>query len=114
MMMLWLHLFGTDQEILAETDKSIYLWDGEPLIFAMRKFGRMCVVLYTFLGGYGLAKVYHSMGLSGSADKQNSAANTFFSHHNKTMPENHTGHTSLGVWGGGLLVLSQEELRVLT
>lgn len=58
MMMLWLHLFGTDQEILAETDKSIYLWDGEPLIFAMRKFGRMCVVLYTFLGGYGLAKVY--------------------------------------------------------
>lgn len=58
MLMLWLHLFGTDQEILAETDKSIYLWDGEPLIFAMRKFGRMCVVLYTFLGGYGLAKVY--------------------------------------------------------
>lgn len=51
-----------------------------------------------------------SMSLSGSADKQNSAANTFSSHHNKTMPENHTVHTSSGVWGGGLLVLSQEEL----
>ena len=58
MMMLWLHLFGTNDEILAETTKSIYLNDGEPLIFAMRKFGRMCVVFYTFLGGYGLAKVY--------------------------------------------------------
>ena len=58
MMMLWLHLFGTNEEILAETSKSIYLHDGEPLIFALRKVGRMCVVFYTFLGGYGLAKVY--------------------------------------------------------
>lgn len=58
MMMLWLHLFGTDQAILENSEKYIYLWNGEPLIFAMRKFGRMCVVFYTFLGGYGLAKVY--------------------------------------------------------
>jgi hypothetical protein len=34
-----------------------------------------------------------SMGLSGSADKQNSAADTFSSHHNKTVPEI-TVHTS--------------------
>ena len=58
MMMLWLHLFGTDEAILSETTKTIYINDGEPLIYAMRKFGRMCVVFYTFLGGYGLAKVY--------------------------------------------------------
>lgn len=58
MMMLWLHLFGTDEAILSETAKTIYINDGEPLIYAMRKFGRMCVVFYTFLGGYGLAKVY--------------------------------------------------------
>ena len=58
MMMLWLHLFGTDEGILSETAKTIYINDSEPLIYAMRKFGRMCVVFYTFLGGYGLAKVY--------------------------------------------------------
>lgn len=32
------------------------------------------------------APVGASMGLSGFADKQNSAANTFSSHHNKTVP----------------------------
>ncbi|MBQ5645172.1 MAG: acyltransferase family protein [Bacteroidaceae bacterium] len=58
MMMLWLHLFGTDKAILAETTKILYINDSEPFIYAMRKFGRMCVVFYTFLGGYGLAKVY--------------------------------------------------------
>ena len=58
MMMLWLHLFGTDEAILSETAKVIYINESEPLIYAMRKFGRMCVVFYTFLGGYGLAKVY--------------------------------------------------------
>ena len=58
MMMLWLHLFGTDKAILTETTKILYINDSEPLIYAMRKFGRMCVVLYTLLGGYGLAKVY--------------------------------------------------------
>ena len=60
MMMLWLHLFGTDKAILAETTKILYINDSEPFIYAMRKFGRMCVVFYTFLGGYGLAKVYQS------------------------------------------------------
>lgn len=39
-----------------------------------------------------------SMGLSGSADKQNSAANTFSSHHNKTMPEI---TQSIPRWGEG-------------
>lgn len=58
MMMLWLHLFGTDKAILAETTKILYINDSEPFIYAMRKFGRMCVVLYTLLGGYGLAKVH--------------------------------------------------------
>ena len=56
MMMLWLHLFGTDEAILSETAKTIYINDSEPLIYAMRKFGRMCVVFYTFLGGTGLQK----------------------------------------------------------
>ena len=55
-----------------------------------------------------------SMGLSGSADKQNSAANTSSSHHNKTMPEITQPIPHRGVGGGGLLVLSQEELQVLT
>ncbi len=58
MMMVWLHLFGTNQEILDGCEKFIYLWNGDPLIYAMRKFARMCVVFYTFLGGYGLYKVY--------------------------------------------------------
>lgn len=58
MMMLWLHLFGTNIEILEECEKSIFLYDGTPIIYAMRKFGRMCVVLYTFLGGYGMYKVF--------------------------------------------------------
>lgn len=58
MMMVWLHLFGTNMEILDGCEKFIYLWNGDPLIYAMRKFGRMCVVFYTFLGGYGLCKVY--------------------------------------------------------
>ena len=58
MMMLWLHLFGTNQTILDGCEKHIYLWNGAPMIYAMRKFGRMCVVLYTFLGGYGMYKVY--------------------------------------------------------
>lgn len=65
-----------------------------------------------------------SMGLSGSADKQNSAANTFSSHHNKTMPEitqpiPHWQGRGRGVIGGGggrrkVLVLTQEGLQVLT
>lgn len=42
-----------------------------------------------------------SMGLSGSADKQNSAADTFPSHHNKTMPEI-TVHTPWWRLGTGL------------
>ncbi len=58
MMMLWLHLFGTNPTILDGCEKFIYLWNDAPLIYAMRKFGRMCVVLYTFLGGYGMYKVY--------------------------------------------------------
>lgn len=58
MMMLWLHLFGTNQTIIEGCEKYIYLWNGAPMIYAMRKFGRMCVVLYTFLGGYGMYKVY--------------------------------------------------------
>lgn len=58
MMMLWLHLFGTSREILDHCQTFIYLWNGDPLIYAMRKLGRMCIVFYTFLGGYGLYKVY--------------------------------------------------------
>ena len=58
LMMVWLHLFGTNQEILDGCEKYIYLWNGDPLIYAMRKFARMCVVFYTFLGGYGLCKVW--------------------------------------------------------
>ena len=58
LMMVWLHLFGTNLEILDGCEKFVYLWNGDPLIYAMRKFARMCVVFYTFLGGYGLCKVY--------------------------------------------------------
>lgn len=39
-----------------------------------------------------------SMGLSGSADKQNSAADTFSSHHNKTMPEINSPYPHGGGW----------------
>ena len=62
LMMLWLHLFGTDRAILENSENFIYLWNGAPIAYAMRKLGRMCVVLYTFLGGYGLAKVYQRSG----------------------------------------------------
>lgn len=59
-----------------------------------------------------------SMGLSGSADKQNSAANTFSSHHNKTMPEitQSIAHWGCVYWGGWgvVVVLSKEGLQVLT
>ena len=58
LMMVWLHLFGTNLEILDGCEKYIYLWNGDPLIYVMRKFARMCVVFYTFLGGYGLCKVW--------------------------------------------------------
>lgn len=45
-----------------------------------------------------------SMGLSGSADKQNSAANTLSSHHNKTMPEiaQSIPHWGCVYWGRGV------------
>ena len=66
MMMLWLHLFGTNIEILEGCEKHIYLHDGTPIIYAMRKFGRMCVVLYTFLGGYGMYKVFQRSDAPGS------------------------------------------------
>ena len=62
LMMLWLHLFGTDRAILENSENFIHLWNGAPIAYAMRKLGRMCVVLYTFLGGYGLAKVYQRSG----------------------------------------------------
>lgn len=62
LMMLWLHLFGTDRAILENSENFIHLWNGAPIAYAMRKLGRMCVVLYTFLGGYGLAKVYQRNG----------------------------------------------------
>lgn len=64
LMMVWLHLFGTNLEILDGCEKYIYLWNGDPLIYVMRKFARMCVVFYTFLGGYGLCKVWQRDNLN--------------------------------------------------
>ena len=58
MLMLWLHLFGTSADILEQCTVFIHLWNGDPLIYAMRKLGRMCIVTYIFLGGYGLSRTF--------------------------------------------------------
>lgn len=58
-MMLWLHLFS-DLDITEQCTNTIFFWNGKPLAFVLKKLCSMCVPMYIFLGGYGLAKTYIS------------------------------------------------------
>lgn len=53
LLMLWLHLFS-DQDVAEQLDNSIYLWNGQPLCFTMKKIGNLCVTIFIFISGYGL------------------------------------------------------------
>lgn len=54
LLMLWLHLFSSHEQT-ANLINTIYFWNGAPLAEVMKKICSMCVPIYIFLGGYGLA-----------------------------------------------------------
>ena len=63
LMMLFLHLFNTAERV-AECTTYINFLNGKPLVYALARVAGMCVPIYLFISGYGLAK---STDLSGSA-----------------------------------------------
>ncbi len=62
LLMLWLHLFS-DEKLTATCVNTIWFWNGMPLAVVLKKICSICVQMYIFLGGYGLAKTYEN-GLS--------------------------------------------------
>lgn len=54
LLMLWLHLFSSNEQT-ASLINTIYFWNGAPLAVVLKKICSMCVPIYIFLGGYGLA-----------------------------------------------------------
>lgn len=52
--MLWLHLFSSG-DLTATLANTVYFYNGAPLATVMKKICSMCVPVYIFLGGYGLA-----------------------------------------------------------
>lgn len=63
LMMLWLHLFNTAERV-AECTTCINFLNGKPLVYALARVAGLCVPIYLFISGYGLAK---STDLRGSA-----------------------------------------------
>lgn len=55
LMMLWLHLFNTQDRIEECTTLVNYL-NGKPLAYAIARTAGMCVPIYLFISGYGMAK----------------------------------------------------------
>jgi len=55
LMMLWLHLFCSD-DVANRYSPMFYFYNGDPMPLVLRKICSMCVPLYIFLGGFGLAK----------------------------------------------------------
>ncbi len=55
LMMLWLHLFNT-QERVEECTTLINYLNGKPLAYAIARMCGMCVPIYLFISGYGMAK----------------------------------------------------------
>lgn len=54
LMMLWIHLFSNGM-LAYEYTPLLHFWNGAPLPEVLRKVGSMCVSIFVFLGGYGLA-----------------------------------------------------------
>ena len=55
LMMLWLHLFNTTERVAACTTYINFL-NGKPLVYVLARFCGLCVPVYLFISGYGLAK----------------------------------------------------------
>ena len=55
LMMLWLHLFNTAERV-GECTTLINYFNGKPLAFALARVCGMCVPIYLFISGYGMAK----------------------------------------------------------
>ena len=55
LMMLWLHLFNTAERV-AECTSLINYFNGKPLAYALARVCGMCVPIYLFISGYGMAK----------------------------------------------------------
>lgn len=57
LMMLWLHLFS-NYDTVEHCSNFLTFWNGDYMAFVLKKLCSMCVPIYIFLGGYGLAKTY--------------------------------------------------------
>ncbi|MDE5987100.1 MAG: hypothetical protein K2H16_07490 [Prevotella sp.] len=57
LLMLWLHLFSS-YDMTAYYTSTVCWINGDPLPYALRKLGAMCVPMYAFLGGIGLTATY--------------------------------------------------------
>ena len=55
LLMIWLHLFSSEA-VIQQYTPLLYFWNGDPLPYVLRKVCSMCVPIYAFIGGYGLAK----------------------------------------------------------
>lgn len=64
LLMLWLHLFSNEEQTLACIN-TIWFWNGMPLAVVLKKICSICVQMYIFLGGYGLAKTYERAAVTG-------------------------------------------------